>query len=575
MRARARLAPLLLVLLPARAAGQTALAQALNLEQQGFLGGAAAFYAAALRAEPNNPIAMLGLERVSQQTGWRDSAVAYAERAIALDSTDNTARGVEVRQLRALGRDSLAAAALARWRAADPRDPLPYREWAQLSLAAGRLDEARAAVERAREQFHGAAVLAPEMARVLVAEGEWRRAAGEWRAAVTAEPQVAGAAAFGLRPAPLEARDDILATLTAPGTGAGPGRRLAADLLLGWDEAARAWVLLRSELPPPGPLEMDVLRAFADRARTLEGAAAQRAAAEAYELLAGIEPPGAAVATRVESARAYAAAGDAAAARRLLRPLAADPSADPAGRSAAIAVMIELAVRAGDPGGAARQLASDSAALTGSTREALGRRIAFGWLRLGEVDSAGASIAADSSLDGLEVRGWIEVCRGNLAAGREALATAGAAGGESAAAAERAATVALLDAVGRDTLPALGAALLLAVRGDSAAAARALVPVARRVGGAGEPALLAWAARFATAGGDAAGAEALWREVAERFPTSSVAPASELALARALERRGDLRGAQAQLEAMILAHPQSALVPQARRELDRVRGVVP
>ena len=97
----------------------------------------------------------------------------------------------------------------------------------------------------------------------------------------------------------------------------------------------------------------------------------------------------------------------------------------------------------------------------------------------------------------------------------------------------------------------------------------------QRVGGAGEPALLAWAARFATAGGDAAGAEALWREVAERFPTSSVAPASELALARALERRGDLRGAQAQLEAMILAHPQSALVPQARRELDRVRGVVP
>ena len=115
MRGLARLAPALLVLLlPARAAAQTALMQALDLEQQGFFGSAAASYAAALRAEPNNAIAMLGLERVGAQVGWRDSAVAYAQRALARDSTDNTARGVEVRGLRALGRDSLAAAALAR-----------------------------------------------------------------------------------------------------------------------------------------------------------------------------------------------------------------------------------------------------------------------------------------------------------------------------------------------------------------------------------------------------------------------------------------------------------------------------
>ena len=571
----ASLAAGLLVLLPAGAAGQTAVMQALDLEQQGFLGSAAGFYAAALRAEPNNPIALLGLERVGQQVGWRDSAVAYAERAIARDSTDNTARGVEVRGLRALGRDSLAAAALVRWLASDPRSPLPYREWAQLSLAAGRVDEARAAVERARERFRSPALLAPEMARVDVATGDWMRAAAEWRAGVTAEPQVAGAAAFSLRPAPAGTRDDILATLTAPGAGVSDGRRLAADLLLGWDQAARAWALLRSELPPPGPLAADALRAFADRARTVAGPAAQRAAAQAYEMLAQIEPAAAAVATRVESARAYAAAGDAAAARRLLRPLATDPEADPADRSAAIAVMIELAVRAGDPGGAAQQLATDSAALTGSEREALGRRIALGWLRRGEVDSAGAAIEDDGSLDALEIRGWVELCRGHLAAARDALAGAGAAGGEADGAAERAATVALLDAVGRDTLPALGAALLLAVRGDSAASSRALVPIARQVGGEGEPALLLWAARLAAAGGDAAGAEALWREVAERFPASGVAPAAELALARALERRGDLRGARARLEAMILGHPQSALVPEARRELDRVRGMVP
>ena len=575
MRRLARLAPALLaLLLPVRAPAQTALMRALDLEQQGFLGAAAAAYAAVLRAEPNDAIALLGLERVGAQLSWRDSAVAYAGRAIARDPSDSTARGVEVRGLRALGRDSLAAAALARWVAAAPRSPEPYREWARQSLAAGRTDEARAAVQRARDRLKNPAALAAEMARADAAGGDWTGAASEWRTAVTAEPRLAQAAAFSLRPAPAVVRNAVLAALSGPGADGGAGRRLAADLMLGWDQAGRAWTLLRSALPPPGPVAMDALREFADRARTLDAPAAQRAAAEAYEALAGMEPAAAAVATRVESARAYAAAGDAQAARRMLQPLAADPSADPAGRSAAIGVMIELAVRAGDPAAASRQLAADSAALTGSEREALGRRIAFGWLRRGELDSAAAAIRDDASLRGLEVLGWVEVCRGNLAAGRDALAAAGA-GGEEGGAAERAATVALLDAVGRDTLRALGAALLLAVQGDSAAAGRAVVPIARQVGGEGEPALLSWAARFAAAGGDAAGAEALWREVAERFAASAVAPAAELALARALERRGDLHGARAWLEAMILAHPRSALVPEARRELDRVRGSVP
>lgn len=578
-RSRRRLAAvfpaLLALLLPARAAGQGALNQALDLEQQGLLGSAARFYAAALRAEPNNPIALLGLERVGQQVGWRDSAVAYAEHAIALDSADNTARGIEVRGLRALGRDSLASEALARWLAADPRSPMPYREWAQLNLAAGRVSEARDAVTRARERLRSATVLAPEAARVDAADGDWAHAVVEWRAAVGVEPQLARPAAFSLRAAPVAARDGVLAALTADGSGASAARRVAADLLLGWNEPARAWTLFRSELPPQGPLRADALRSFADRARATAGPAAQRAAAEAYELLAQLEPAATAVATRVESARAFADAGDAAAAERLLRPLATDPQADSASRSAAVGAMIELAVRAGDPGAAARQLAADSALLTGTEREALGRRIALGWLRRGAVDSAASAIAGDASLDGLEVRGWVDLYRGDLAGAREALAAVGATGGDTARAAERAATVGLLDAVGRDTLPALGAALLLAARGDTAAAWHALVPLARGAGGAAEPALLGWAARLAAASGDGTGGEALWREVAERFPASAGAPAAELGLARALARRGDLRGAQAQLEAMILAHPESALVPEARRLLDRVRGAVP
>ncbi len=199
----------------------------------------------------------------------------------------------------------------------------------------------------------------------------------------------------------------------------------------------------------------------------------------------------------------------------------------------------------------------------------------MGWLHRGDLRRAAAAVAADSSLRGLEIRGWVAVYGGRLREGAQALRTTGAMGGEAGDAAARAAMVELLDAVNRDSLPALGAALLLAEGGDSLAASRALVPIARQVGGDGEPALLAWAARDAAAGGDPAGAEALWGEIAERFAASVQAPAAELALARALAARGDLTGARDRLEAMILAHPESALVPEARRELDRVRGMVP
>jgi len=560
---------------PALARGQDALSRAMDMEQQGQWTFAASSYAAALRQEPGNPIALLGLERVGEQAGWHDSVVAYAERALAADSANTTALAIEVRSLRGAGKDSAAAAILARWVAVEPRSPQPYREWAQLDIHAGRTADARDVVALARERLRSTTALAPELARVEVQDGQWTRAAAEWRTGVATEPQYAGAAAFSLRPAPVAARDGILGVLLAAGAGVSESRRLAADLLLGWNEPGRAWDLLKTELPGAGPLQMGALQTFADRAVTLDGPGAQRAAAEAYERLAELEPVPENVATRIQSARAYAAAGDAAAAQRVLRPIASDPAADAVTRSAAVAAMIELQVRAGDPATASRQLAANAAVLTGTQRAELAEDIATGWLERGDLAQAAGAVATDSSLRGFEIRGWVALYAGRLAEGREALRGAGALSGDPAGAAGRAAMVALLDAVGRDSSAALGAALLLAERGDSLGASRALVPLARQLGGEGEPALLSWAARFAAAGGDRAGAESLWGELAQRFPASAFAPAAELALARSLAARGDLAGARRQLEAMILAHPGSALVPEARRELDRVRGMVP
>jgi hypothetical protein len=92
---------------------------------------------------------------------------------------------------------------------------------------------------------------------------------------------------------------------------------------------------------------------------------------------------------------------------------------------------------------------------------------------------------------------------------------------------------------------------------------------------AGEAEILLLAARYAVLARDPAAAQAIWEDIAQRHAESSAAPAALLGLARASAGRGDLAGATTRLEALILTYPQSALVPEARRELNRVRGLVP
>jgi outer membrane protein assembly factor BamD (BamD/ComL family) len=58
-------------------------------------------------------------------------------------------------------------------------------------------------------------------------------------------------------------------------------------------------------------------------------------------------------------------------------------------------------------------------------------------------------------------------------------------------------------------------------------------------------------------------------------PQSPEAPSSDLAWARALRRAHRDNEAIVRLEHLILTYPESALVPQARRELDAAHQALP
>jgi TolA-binding protein len=67
----------------------------------------------------------------------------------------------------------------------------------------------------------------------------------------------------------------------------------------------------------------------------------------------------------------------------------------------------------------------------------------------------------------------------------------------------------------------------------------------------------------------------LFEEVIRTAGTGAAAPAAELAWAKLLRRQERPQEAVQHLEHLILTYPGSAVVPEARRELERARGTIP
>jgi hypothetical protein len=553
---------------------QTPQLPALELEEAGRLPEAVEAYRGVLAAQPANLSALLGIERVYAQLGRRDSTVVLARRALAVDSTNGTIHLILLRSLRALRDDSGTAAAFERWVAVAPRQGAPYEEMARLLLADGHDAQARAVVQRARQRLGDPHVAAAQLAEVEMREAAYGPAAEEWRNAVARVPGMLDAAVYSIRNVLPGDRDPVLRTLMA-GADAAAGRAIAVELLLAWGDPRRAWGTLLAGLPAAGAGREALLRRFAEDAARREDPEGERAAAGALELLAQGQQGADAAQTRIESARAYAAAGDATAARRLLRTLAEAPDTPGHVAAAARATLIELAATEGAPEEAARLLDRERESLPVGDAQRLARRVAFAWLKAGAPDRAFAAVAGDASLAGDEVRGWVALYRGALREAAATLRAVGADAGDAARAPERADAVALASAVGRDSFPALGAALLQAARGDSLGASRALAEAAGGLEGEARAEVEIRAGRFAVAAHDTAAAEALWTAIAARPGPSPAAAAALLALARVSAGRGRYAEAAERLEALILRHPDSALVPEARRELDRARGLVP
>jgi tetratricopeptide (TPR) repeat protein len=544
---------------PAAAAGQgnDAYFRAQELEEKEQYPEAAAAYRAALAQSPKSLPALLGLERVYAQLGRSDSLLPILEKAIAAQPRVAALRAAELRTLRSLGDRDRMRAAFERWRHDVPHDPAPYREYARMLIQDGLTQAADSVLRQAQADIGSGRGFEYELAQLRAAMGLWEPAARSWRETLADNPYLDQAAAFSLMVAPPAAHADIRRVLLAPPALLG-ARKVLAALELGWGSSRDGWEALRS-LPP----DSAVVAAWLEFAQRAEEADAWLVASSALSAVLMRQPS---PQLAVRAATAALNAGDARSAVTLA--VGAEAKLD---SSAAAATVLPVHLRAlsalGRPEEGERLLAAFASRIPPEQRPRLTRLLAWGWIRAGNLAKA-RELLGDAADDDPTAAGWLALYDGDLATARKRLRPGGDASPDLLSA------LALLSRTRAESSPAVGRAFLSLARSDTLSAAASFEEAAKTLTDA-TPLLLATAARLYAARRSDAKAVALWKSITEGSPDSPEAPEAELEWARSLRRSGRNAEAIQRLEHLILTYPQSALLPQARRELELARRAVP
>ena len=548
----------------ATTAGAAALSRGLDAENGNRAREAVAAYREAIAAGAVVQ-GVLGLERVFSLTMQEDSVLAALDTLLRRFPAEGALRGVQLRSLVSLGRPRDADAAFRAWCATRPSDLVPYRDYARILLFNNRAAAADTVLRAAAETLGSTQGLALELAQMRAGLGRWEAAAIAWRAVVREEAYYESAAVFSLTPAPVAARDAVRAALETgravdggDAVDAGPPtigvRQVRALLDVAWGAPRDGWTRLGAV--PPSDTAVAVWRQFGEE---VEHAQAWGVARDVWAAVHRARPE-AAVAWR--GAQAALRAGDATTALALVRSAGAGDSATRVDQ--AVPLELEALARLGRGAEATARLEAETPALGPDRARALRRLVAWAWVRAGDVPRARA-VLADATLDAEdEVAGWLALYAGDLDGARRALRHVPTPDADVVRA------LALLNRTTATRAPAVGDAFLALVRGDTTDAVRRFEGAAAAVPDAAAV-LLAMAARLETGRGADLRARRLWQRLVAEHASAPEAAEAHLEWARGLRRAGDADGARDHLEQLILTYPGSALVPQARRELDALR----
>ncbi len=536
------------------------LVRALDLEGAGKCREAIPLYRQALEGTEDPVGTVLGLERCYAMIGGSEAILPLVDSLLARRPRDPMLRTVQLRTLIGVRREREAEGAFDQWIAVSPRDAAPFREYARLLLDAGRAAAADTVLRGAVQVLGGTRDLAAEFAQMQAALGLWLPSARSWREASQTMPYMEQAAVFSMLPTPDSLRDSVRAVFAAVPVTLAP-RRILASLETRWRSAREGWVVLSALAPTDS-----VVQAWIDFAAEAEGNEAWLTARDAYVAAAARRPAESALAVR--AATAALNGGEPSSALAILEPRLASVDSSETG---AVAVLQVRALAALGRAPAIEQVIATRSAQLGpeGVRQAQ-RALAWAWIRSGQLPKARAALVAGGggTEEDERVEAWLALYEGDLKTARGGLRRTDETSRDVVTA------MALLSRTRVERAPAVGEAFLALAKGDTAAAARQFEATAEGLADA-RPFVLLLAARLSLAARDSTHAAALWQQLVDGFADAPEAAEAELDWARLLRRRGDGAGAIAHLEHLILTYPQSALVPQARRELELARGTVP
>ena len=537
----------------------TAITRAVELEQGGRWRDAIVAWRAVIETGDAGQ-GMLGLERVFSQLGQEDSVIVMLDTLVPHQPANRILRGVQLRILRALGREPEVRLAFEAWIVAAPGDAVPYKEYANQLIADTRTTQADSVLQRAVVALGSNRGLLIEMAQLQLAFGRWGRGAALWRGVMAAESDMDQSALFSLGNTPASQRDSVrnalAGTVNAPADAS--TRKVHGQLELQWGNPREGWRILSTLTIADSAY--DVWSDFAGEAER------QQAWLPARDALLMMQRARPAFGFLLRAASASVSGGDPAAALTILA--SARGKADPAAlRTQVLPLEVRALTNLGRAADAQALVTREGAQADAGTQRRFAQQIAWGWVRAGEVDKARKALAGASGDDAEEVSGWIALFDGDLKLARLGLRRPADATPDVVTA------MAMLGRTRADTGRTAGAAFLALARGDTAGAAQRFERAADELGDVA-PLLLGYAARLWSQRKADGQAIALWSKIVQRYPLAPEAAEADLEWARTLRRKGDTRGATERLEHLILSFPNSALVPQARRELELLRSGV-
>jgi len=506
-------------------------------------------------------MALLGLERVWTESGQQDSIMNVVERVLSIRRADPIARGIQLRSYLTGGHDEAARVAFNEWHRSVPNEAAPYREYARLLLQMGRAKSADTVLADAARQLGNARDFSGEVAQLNVALERWAPAALAFKNAVVEQPWLEHSGVYSLQRVPVAMRDTVRTILAAAPVSLVP-RRLLSGLELAWGEPRRAWAALAAVKS-----DDSTIASWRDFAEQVEGAGAWQVARDAWTAVMDNSGDLSAV---QRAAHAAIQSNDATGALAII----ARGSSNKSGAAIAktllpeeVAALSEL----GRPADAQKRIEANKQYLDDGLRAELLKPLVGAWLRVGNLEQARAAAANADLSDDDETAGWIALYSGDLVTARKRLVRVDARRGTQIEA------LSVLSRTRATSSPSLGNAFLSVARRDTTLAVKQFVALADSLSDAA-PALLATAARLEEARGNDAGyarALVLWKRIRATYPKSAEGPEALFAWAQSLARSGDAKGAIEQLETMLVDYSDSAMAPQARRELERLRAKAP